>query len=159
MKRLIVLLLAAYALTWVGAAFAYGVPTHQDLSAAAVDASVLKADPTVLSDLGLKSLTASEQTFPNSEGLRRTIDVLIQDGAGFEDNNIRALNHFYDPLANEPISVLGHTSPDWALEDQDTYLFQNDSFRDTRQFFLNALTLQSKEAREEAWGRTFQGLG
>src|SRR3989442_4630698 len=159
MKRLVVALSAAHVLTWVGIACAYGVPTHRDLSAAAVNASVLQTGPTLLSNLGLKPLGTPGQTFPNYQGNRGTIDVLVQDGAEFEDNNIRSRSHFYDPLTNEAISALGHTSPDWALEDRDTYLLQNDSFRSTRQFFLKALTSQSKEAREEAWGRTFQGLG
>jgi hypothetical protein len=149
------------------AAFGYDPDTHFDLSEAAVNASVLSTDSTVLSDLGLNSLDAPDQTFPNSAGDEKGITQLVQDGAVFEDNGTRPLNHFYNPLTNEPLVHLVcslpllscNPSPDWALEEQTTYSKQDDSFRDTRQFFLNALTLQSKTARETAWGRTFQGLG
>src|SRR5207244_253093 len=71
--------------------------------------------------------------------------------------------HFYNPVDNQPLTVggvpLGHTSPDWALEDRDTYLFQSDSFRSAHQAFLDALTLQASSERDKAFGHTFQALG
>src|SRR5947208_596776 len=85
MKQFFLTLFAVYAFAPVSIAFAYGVPTHRDLSVAAVDVSVLQTDPTVLSNLGLKSLDALDQTFPNSIGQEHIIRELIQDGAEFED--------------------------------------------------------------------------
>jgi len=163
MKRLILSLFTVVLFASPRVALAYDLESHGEMSADAALDSVLQQGSKVLPDLGLKSLSDKQQTFPNSKGQPRTILELIQDGATFEDHGIRARHHFYDPVDNQPLTVdgipLGHTSPDWALEDRDTYLFQNDSFRSAHQFFLDALTKQASNERDKAFGRTFQALG
>jgi hypothetical protein len=157
--KLIVTTILAYVFTCPGTGFAYEQPTHRLISRAATTASVLTQDPAVLGKLGLDA----QQVFPNYKKQKATFNVLIQDGSEFEDEGSRATNHFYDPYHNVPASSCGRQyglrSPDWTLEDQDSISEQDDSFADTRQFFLEALTKATKRERDEAWGRTFQGLG
>lgn len=171
MKRLVAALLIIQLLACSGVVFAYEVLTHQDISTNAVTASVLQTDGTVLSNLGLKPLS-DEQKFPNTEEQPRTIVQLFQDGSVFEDRSLfinpRYLNHFYDPVYDRPLTVLGvplgEKSPDWALEDTGDvtgqgFLEQEFSFKEARQYFLNTLTKQSKGERDTYFGLTFQTLG
>src|SRR5437762_9926710 len=97
MKRFFAYLFAAHQLAYGMVVFAYGVDTHQDLSAAAVDISILKTDLAVLPNLGLDRL-AAKKGFPNFEGRVKSISELVQDGAKFVDKNIRSRRHFYDHL-------------------------------------------------------------
>jgi hypothetical protein len=159
MKSLLVILSIVSMLSLPSVVFAYEVPTHRELSKSAVDKSGLKVDPTILSNIGLKPPDDQIQKFRNSQEKERTIKELIEDGSAFEDNFPRALNHFYNPLTNQAISSAGNPSPDWALEDLSEIGGQDDSFRDTRKYFFEALTFPSEASRKIQWGRTFQGLG
>lgn len=165
MKQFIVGLLVVYTLACSGSAFAYRIQTHRKLSAEVVKASVLTTDSRVLDNLGLKAPSDKGQKFPNSKGENKKIIELIQDGSAFEDGSGRFLNHFYDPVNDRPLTLVltYKKSPDWALEDRgifESILFdQDNSFADTRRFFLEALTLSTQTERDKKWGRTFQGLG
>ncbi len=158
-------LLSILLLVNTNVSFAYEVETHEDISERAALASALEKEGSLLSNLGLQQLPidSRDQRFPNYTEEPRTVVQLIRDGSRFEDNGSRATNHFYDPYHNVPASSCGREygwrSPDWALEDQDENPDQDDSYADTRQFFLHALTKPTEEEREAAWGRTFQGLG
>ncbi len=154
-------LLSAPTLTW-----AYEVDTHEELSAAAVDASVLKKQTEVLTNLGLKPL-GDLQTFPNSQGNPRTVVQLFREGSRFEDgfkcSDSRPRNHFYDPTHNgqglQWGLITGKPSPDWALEDINSIGDQDFSFQDGRGYFYKALTEPKKIDRDKNFGLTFQTIG
>ena len=151
-------------------ALAYKEPTHEKMSEAAASVSDLsKMDK--LNDMGLAfSIIDEKQKFPNSRGgLSKTIIQLVQDGANFEDKDSRALNHFFNPLTNQPLtifsfSIFNATSPDWALEDKGDIAnniggAQEFSYKDARQSFYKALTAPAKTDRDKNFGLTFQTLG
>ncbi len=137
---------------------AYEQPTHEDMSQHALEASAV-ATSDVLTNLGLSFAIGDErQTFPNSDGKSRRIVELIRDGANFEDNNLRPLFHFFDPLNDE--GLIFYTSPTWALEDNgNIHLLQNYSLRDARDYLYKALTLLDSSERKRYFGRTFESLG
>lgn len=142
---------------------AYEQPTHVVMSEKAAKESVLSVQGGVLQDIGLKAVSDTSQTFRNSKGKDKIIIDLIQDGANFEDNSTRPVNHFFDPINNKALLVdgkeRGQKSPDWALEDTRSIGDQDFSYRDARQYFHKALTESSKTGREKNFGLTFQTLG
>lgn len=134
--------------------FAYEVETHAELSEAAFKISRLALDSSLLKDLGVNPT----KPLINSEGEKRLIPDIVQDGARFEDNNIRPLFHFFDPLHDE--GLFFSTSPNWALEDKGKiHLLQNYSFNDARDHLYKALTLPDNNERKKYFGKTFESLG
>ena len=145
--------------------FAYEVTTHENLSRAALEASVLNQDEKVLRNMGLKPLS-DEQQFHYSLGEGTgTISTIVQYGVEQEDNGhgSRFFHHFYDPLPSHSpaISVTDteilaaalffgypyrplQASPYWALEESQTFddalNGQHHSFRDARAYFFTGLT-------------------
>jgi hypothetical protein len=158
----------------VSAVSAYEVQTHEAISKAAVEGSVLKM-PNTLEQLGLRPLQIDDprQTFPKSTpGGQMTIEDLIQFGARWEDDLsvLQALRHFYDPVGDRALDLpdtgtsLSTKSPDWALEDQGDYAIpaiadQKFSYKDARSYLFNALTDPSDGERKRYFGLTFQTLG
>lgn len=162
---------------FVGVVYAYEIDTHERLSIEAYEVSRLRKDAELLRNFGV----GDSDKFKNSENSDRTIRELIGDGARFEDKVLpypRVVNHFYNPLSSKglggDVSVLGHPSPDWALEDRGeiTGAFgfgkQEYSYRDGREFFYRALTgrdakgtvvAAKKSERDKNFGSTFQTLG
>jgi len=148
---------------------AYEINTHIKLSDEAVNASTLSKDQATLTSLGLKSVDDKKDVFPNSKDPNkpRTVRELIQDGADFEDDTDpikRPLNHFFDPIRNKPLNIIGvpllnETSPDWALEDNKEITKQAFSFKDARDYLYKALILSTKDARKKHFALTFQTLG
>ncbi len=145
---------------------AYERETHADISRAAANASVLSDNSYsgVLNGLGLNFPIADgiNQSFPNSDNIKKSILDLIRDGARFEDNGSRPGNHFYNPLTGQGISVLGfngNPSPDWALEDNGDISGQDFSYKNARQYFYDAVTKSTKDERDRSFGLTFQTLG
>lgn len=138
-------------------ALAYDPRTHADLSAAAVNQSVLAMDSPLLPDLGLKPFSANQQFFISSLTGRRTIIQHIRNGANIEDSFIRSLNHFYNPLTQR--SLLGVPSPSWALEDRGDIDDQSSSFKGARGYFYHAMTSSDADEREKYFGLTFETLG
>src|SRR5882672_560097 len=146
-------------------ASAYEVGTHRDMSQAAVSASNVFMDSAVLQDLGIS--TAKTFQIGNEPG--RNIFDLIGAGSVDEDNGLRPRNHFYNPLNNSPLTVLGvqlfnFTSPDWALEDRgqiSSLVFETQvfSYVDARGYLLNALTSAGESDRNRNFGLTFLTLG
>jgi hypothetical protein len=129
--------------------------THRDIAASSVTASVL-LDEQSLRRLDLRRYNDGKQKFLNSNGDARTIQELIADGAEFEDNNIRALNHFFDPLHDAGVA---YASPDWALEDRLQAVLQDFSLRDARDYTYAALTAVEKSERSKKWGMAFESFG
>jgi len=146
---------------------AYEIPTHRDLTAVAVDRSMLALDPTTLQNLGLnKGVRDQTQQFPNSMGSQGSILDLLQDGADFEDSlfpTIRVLRHFYNPLTGEGLNIPAFptqmSSPDWALARPGTESAQERSYWNARQSLFDALTKPTEVERQAAFGETFQFLG
>ena len=138
------------------AVFAYdNKSTHIVISEAAVQRSTLKSDSSSLKKLGFWPFAAA-QVFPNSIGKKQDITSLVQTGADFEDNNIRVINHFFDPIND---TGLFYTSPSWATEDQGSIVFQNYSYRDAQSYLYRALTESTSSERERNFGLTFQTMG
>lgn len=133
---------------------AYEEDTHDKLSEAAANDSVLAKYPTLLKGLGL----VGNEKFKNSKNEDKSIVELIRDGSRFEDSTIRPLFHFFDPMHDE--GLLFFTSPTWALEDKGKiHLLQNYSFGDARDTYYQALTATDKDKRQTNFGKTFEALG
>lgn len=162
-----------------GTARAYEVPTHRDLSNAAAQKSVL-AQPSVLTNLGLKAIDDPTQRFPSTGGPTSTkldqeckrstvltVLELIRCGGQFEDlPTTNSLNHFFDPQNNgRPLTTVPalpfqtFPSPAWSLEDAGVLTGQLFSYRDAREYFYNALVLPSASDRSTNWGKLFQTMG
>jgi len=150
--------------------FAYKESTHRDLSENAVNISNLSEDASLLVDFGLQPYSNKEKfTNPRDPaGEKLTIEELVGRGAFFEDDNLRAFNHFYNPVNNTPLTIgfkeAGLMSPDWALEDISEVDLnisepQEYSYRDANHYFFLALTSTTDEDREQNWGKLFQTLG
>lgn len=152
----------------------YEVVNHADMSEAAAKASVLgEANSDALLDLGLeRSIEDPKQAFPNTDGDPKTLAELIRDGARFEDNTVlefegvsttrpRVRHHFFDPIRNRALTFgieFGHTSPDWALE-EDNLSDQAFSYAEAKEYLTNALTDSDEDERAKNFGLTFQTLG
>ncbi len=174
MRDLKFILPAILFLQFGDSAWGYEPSTHEEMSRFAFDASSVKVDADVLKKLGLKPW-AQEQQFPNSQNTDLTIIGLAQFGSSFEDDGKRPLNHFYDPANNHrglTVGVeIGHSSPDWALEDNGdvTNRFlageQRYSFKHAREYFYKALTSPARPpelgetTRYKQFGLMFQSLG
>ncbi|HEY8101772.1 MAG TPA: hypothetical protein VIF82_13570 [Burkholderiaceae bacterium] len=165
---------------------AYEISTHEMLTRAAVNRSVLVVPtpslPSLMSDLGLSDWGGG--TFISSDGLRIFSGVndkeIIPWGANYEDSQYltRVFNHFFDPQFNNfagrplfKVQNLGVMSPDWALEDYFEWHDicggvipcdnrpQDFSFRNGQQNFFSALTASTPALRQQYISATFQTLG
>jgi hypothetical protein len=149
-------------------AFAYEVNTHQAMSIAAVNASVL-SDPggQLLVNLGLDPNNLGlDPNNPNNKPIQsKTITQWIGYGSIVEDNGLRPSNHFYDPLTGlglQGVSIPFFTiyaSPDWALANTGTISDQRFSFVDARSYLYQALTATNQADHDKYFGLTFQTLG
>ena len=150
----------------VSTAFGHEIETHVEMSKNAAFGSVL-IRPEFLHSLGLKyAIDSEQQKFKNSNGDSRIVVDLIRDGSRFEDDTDtikRPLNHFFDPLHDKPLTVLGvslgDTSPDWALESSNEIGSQHYSLRDARDYLYQALTAAPKSDRDKNFGLAFETLG
>lgn len=149
-------------------AFAYNPLTHELMSQNATFKSKLD-DTQYLFNLGLSyGVDDEKQKFPNTKEIEKTILQLFRDGASFEDDSGRALNHFYDPVSGKGLPLdVGRTSPDWALEDKADILdiedgvsdLQQYSYKEAREYLYKALTSADITLRDKNFGLTFQTLG
>ena len=113
-----------------------------------------------LAEYGLNpDILLSSQLFVNSKGDKRTIDALIVDRSNFEDDGIRSLNYFYDPVYERAPLPFSDMSPDWMLEDQFDVDLQEYSWKDTNEAFYRALTLPTEAERNAELGKVFESLG
>lgn len=142
-------------------AWSYEVFTHSDMARITTSVSVLKQEPSLLNSIGLAGLS---EAFPDSRNNLAEIETLIRDGAYFEDDRPRPLNHFFDPVNNRPLTIFGfsfwnYMSPDWALEDRHDIEAQMFSYWEGVEYFYKAMTSPARQERNRLWGMTFQTLG
>lgn len=132
---------------------AYEIRTHDEISKAAGAKSV--ADGVLKEDLGL------------SQGLALQIagvslGAWLGEGAKREDNVLRFLNHFHNPLAASwsQAGLLGSVGQSSILWAQNTGQGSPGwSWRDVRQQYFDALTKGQRSDRDMALAGTFEGLG
>jgi hypothetical protein len=159
-KKLIIVLEFFYSICLSCDTQAYEVGTHSELSAAAYTQSVLD-NPDLLKTLGISAADVfdKKRADPTPPKLNDgTARGWIREGAVAEDDNIRPLFHFFDPLNDEGLFFF--TSPVWTLEDEgNIHLLQNYSFSDARDYLYKALTLSNNEDRKHYFGKTFESLG
>ncbi|SHG73045.1 hypothetical protein SAMN05428948_1796 [Massilia sp. CF038] len=169
-------------LTLAVPAAAYETGTHKQLTLHAADRSVLATNPSVLSDLGFMPWTSATYNRGTPLAPAESTRDVIAFGATNEDDiyNTRALNHFYDPQANNlqgrPLTILGvklgNASPDFILEDRGLQADahggtlncglpcpQEFSYRKGQQALLRSLTAASKVERDKAMYLVFQNIG
>ncbi len=89
----------------------------------------------------------------------RTLDEWLGKGAIEEDNYLRPLNHFHNPLKSWPVAGLndlmsGESSSVWAQDYKNEF-----SWKAARDSFYYALTSQSKSARDSHFAGMFKSLG
>ncbi|MHB8535098.1 MAG: phospholipase C/P1 nuclease family protein [Sulfuricaulis sp.] len=169
-KKLIATWIFLHVLSVSSGIYAYEVGTHSEMSNAAYDKSVL-SKPDFLKTLGISATDVFDESRADPRPPmfnRGNARGWIQEGAVSEDDTAtlkRPLNHFFDPLRNQPLRPYGlplfvnDTSPDWALEDNGKIGKQKYSFRDARDFLYKALTLPDPKKRDKNFGLTFQTLG
>ncbi|MGH8850787.1 MAG: hypothetical protein ACREYD_07325, partial [Casimicrobiaceae bacterium] len=158
---------------------AYEVKTHQTLSSLALMQSIVSQK---LADFGIIDVTTrvfdlsdtnvTDGTFveciPNSAILRVSVEELVRLGALCEDaavgtaENLRFLNHFYDPQnQGQGLYLLtSHTdSLTWALDRQNALTTQQYSIRRAKEYLLAALTQPNFQSRQQNLATMFRTLG
>jgi hypothetical protein len=161
MKKYLKSALAIALLSNSFSSYAYDPVTHQKISAQAFSASTLANDPMILDSMGLPPL-ATNPTFPNSVYFpeQKTINELFEDGAKFEDDFPRSINHFFNPLTGLGLFSGSTASPDWAIDGTGDYSSVKYSFDAARQYFYTALTDPgSISYRQTQFGLMFRSLG
>jgi hypothetical protein len=138
---------------------AYEVETHRQLSDSAFTLS--RIVETLQDTYAIEPDARFRQHIIGLPGGRRTPQEWVVIGGVYEDFPVwRVLNHFYDPLRNQGLGVLGGVAaPDWALEPSGPIDGQNHSYRDARDAFYQGLTASSPDQRERELGFTFFALG
>jgi len=141
-----VLLLPARGWTWE-------VNTHEDLTKEAIRIMETVLNPYLINNLGLEGgLNASVKG-----GTPR--ELMIQ-GSNTEDNGIRFLNHFHNPLSNAGLTGSGESAIKWSLRPKEAQWFGEFwSWNDAREYYFKALTSETKVDRDIYWGKTFRALG
>lgn len=172
----------------VGDALAYDPDTHQALTEQAARVSVT-GDQDTLTNRGFSSAIdgMGAKKYQNSKGILRTLLDLLRDGAKFEDDNPRSLNHFFNPRTGGPLSInaddyiesddgallkarlnevaagvnsIAVASPDWVLGTLPLlHLPQIFSYVDLKNYYFQGLTNRSNLQRMAAVGLTFETLG
>lgn len=182
MKFILVIVLATTALSSESVQ-CYAERTHEDLSEAALGASLLTMDKSKRERVGLRyELDDSRQRFGESASTKGTVTDLVRRGARFEDDTFelppRSINHFFDPSTGKPLSlevpallslvpdlVLQFfpnfnastvTSPDWALDGVGDNQFSRLALN---QFLVDSYTAYAKPARDAATAKVFETIG
>ena len=135
------------------AAAAYEIATHERIS--------LLAGRQSQADSMLKEhLAVSEGLDLTVVGL--TLNAWVGEGAKREDNLLRLLNHFHNPLAAgwSQAGLLGTVGQSSILWGQNTSQgFPGWSWRDVRERYFEALTKPQRVDRDTGLGKSFEGLG
>jgi len=148
---------------------AYEQFTHVILSQQAFNTSILGQAPFEygLGAFGFNNdFSISFVHYPDQTGLTSDLFKLVQLGSWYEDDGHRSLNHFFNPVNNQPLTtaadfIIGphSTSPDWALEDKGQIDTQANSYADARQYYWTALIASDPDIRSQNFGMTYQSLG
>ncbi|HEX6474939.1 MAG TPA: hypothetical protein VF114_07640, partial [Candidatus Limnocylindria bacterium] len=135
------------------AASAYEIETHALISEFAGPRS--QADDILKNHLGV------------NEGLSRiaqgfSLGFWLGEGSKREDNVLRLLNHFHNPLASGwsqagLLASIGQSSVVWAQNTGQG--FPGWSWADVRQRYFDALTKLQLPERDSGLAKTFEGLG
>jgi len=138
---------------------AYDLRAHQQLSNVAFTVSGIAE--TLQGAYGIAPDAVFPQRLIGFPGGRRKAEDWVTIGGSYEDMPFwRVLNHFYDPVHNEGLGLLGGVAaPDWALEPSGEIDGQNHSYHDARSAFYQGLTSSSQDRRERELGFTFFALG
>ncbi|MGH8589116.1 MAG: hypothetical protein ACREXX_07190, partial [Gammaproteobacteria bacterium] len=148
--------------------------THPALSSRAARISALY-DGLLMARLGRPPTSVSSFRYRGRNGDRTTqgtttynLAQLIGEGAFDEDEGVRALNHFYDPLLDRPLTpspLPSRRSWQWMLETNGPISGQDRSLSDAKDYFYQALTFNegspraSDTERGKNWGLLFLSLG
>ena len=140
-------------------ALAYEIEVHAQLSGRAFEKSVLIITD-YLSQIGI-------------DLDEKAVKKWVVDGSRFEDNNIRPLNHFYDPVTGSGLTVigipLGTDAINWALELRTLgTLTQDYSVEDAKDYLYSGLTgldgsgnlvAGTRAERDEYLAKAFRSIG
>ncbi len=162
----------------ISTAFGYGHPTHNRMSDEAYNASDL--DSYLPEMLGIAETDQFDIANISIGGMIGGVLIndgtprgWISEGSYLEDEFsiidwlFRFENHYYNPINNTGLDftvlgfyhVTGYPTPDWGLEDAQTFSEQLFSIRDARDYFYNGLTAATNEDRESNMALTFRTLG
>lgn len=151
--------------------FAYERPTHVVLSQQAFQASMMDL---IAFEYGMGAFGINNdgsiafQKYPDTTGVNWDLYALVQDGSWLEDDSTRSLNHFFNPVNNQPLPSVPftvYTSPDWALAPTGTITggvlasSQTNSYFDARSYYWTALTATDPTVRSQNLGLMYQSLG
>lgn len=183
MNLCIKLLVTSISLLSTSISQAYEIATHDKLSQKTALCSVLSQDAfiksigwTPIDEKNGVKFERLELIEKKGGSVKLITQQLIGWGAAYEDDISilkRPLRHFFDPLRNKPLNILGvnipgsSTSPSWATEDgepavgknQEELPGQNNSLFDANDMILAAASEPIKTKRKEIWGNFFQTLG
>ncbi|CAH1194090.1 conserved exported hypothetical protein [Candidatus Nitrotoga sp. BS] len=142
---------------------AYKQSTHEAMSRNAVIASDINKDSAVMSQLGLPPF-ATDPRFSTSAFFASptTILELFAKGANDEDDGLRSLHHFFNPLTNASMYTPPWSdSPDWAVSAPDDPSSVKFSFKQAREYLWQATAnpLNSYAFRQKQFGMMFESLG
>lgn len=154
---------------------AYEVETHRRLTLAAFERSIL-ADSTrgPLAGLGVSDLDERRFNSIPPDDLQSTVESargLVGLGAIYEDHpdprswpppppsQWRFLRHFYDPQQNGKGLGVAWSSRQWVLEADGDIAEQEFSLHHAREFYMEALTRQDAQSREQQLVLLLQSMG
>lgn len=169
-RRVRIAALASLAGVFAGTAFGYDQPTHVVLSQQAFDESIMDL---VSFEYGIGAFDINNdgsitfQKYSDTTGVNWDLYALVQDGSWLEDDGLRSLNHFFNPVNNTPLIsdavVSTYSSPDWALAPvgsiNNAVFDQTNSFEDARNYEWTALTSADPSLRFVNLGLMYQSLG
>jgi len=136
--------------------WSYEVRTHSDISREAYE--LAKINDFLTDHLSI----SGDIELHRNNSRQRTLRAWLSQGSIDEDNQLRHLNHFYDPIHNRGLIVLiplGQRSHEWGLEDPQEIGAQDFSYRDAREYFRLSLTESDPRVRERRLADTFYALG
>lgn len=144
------------AMLWIGSLLvppgvtAYEVGTHEEITRSAGKNSTL--DDVLRARLGVEG---GLDTVIRGQGLTGW----LAQGGRREDDVLRFLNHFHNPLADwSAAGLLGSAGQSSILWGQNTML-SGWSWQDVRNTYLDALTRSTRSDREASLTKAFEGLG
>lgn len=150
----------------MNAAEAFNGPTHESMNKSATNASSL--NDFLEHDLAFEA--GVNQPFKAT----RAIDWIAEGGRDEDDPNSRSFHHFHDPLRpwNDaglqlpqlPLVPRFESSIVWMQDDDGADAgadgaAQGWSWPDARRSYYHALTLTTKQDREQKWADTFRAVG
>ncbi len=156
-RRLLPIVFGSLHVSLAPASFSYEVETHGAISVRALEFSGTEA--ILRTELGVKDGTAQ---FGDGKRLAEWVRL----GSIREDNTLRFLNHFHNPLRTWDAAGFRTPWPFLGVQiGSSSILWQQDmqhsgwSWWDARDFYLEALTRPQPDERNDGLARTFEALG